>query len=29
MSNIMAIILVVSMFKFLSMERKYIDNKED
>lgn len=29
MNNIMAIILVMSMLKFLSMERKYIDNKED
>lgn len=29
MNNIMAIILVMSMLKFLSMERKYVDNKED
>lgn len=29
MNNIMAIILVMSMFKALDMERKYIDNKED
>ena len=28
LNNIIAIVLVVAMFKFLDMERKYIDNKD-